>query len=103
MEKARSTRTVFRLIAALPPLLGASVVSNLGRITNFTGISGFAVAFVFPSLLQIYSKELMQRRGYDPYTHYSCFLTKRVNVVLTLCVGLFLVIFVVASLTIAAK
>ena len=34
----RKIRMLFRILASVPPLLGASVVSDLGRITNFTGI-----------------------------------------------------------------
>ena len=34
----RKIRVLFRILASVPPLLGASVVSDLGRITNFTGI-----------------------------------------------------------------
>ena len=39
----RKIRVLFRILASVPPLLGASVVSDLGRITNFTGILYYCV------------------------------------------------------------
>jgi len=46
----------FRLLAAVPPLVGAGIIRDLGEITNYTGIVAFIICFVFPALLQWRSK-----------------------------------------------
>ena len=48
-------------ISPVPPIIGACFVRDLGRITDYTGITGFALAFIFPGLLQRASKERMSR------------------------------------------
>jgi 4-hydroxybenzoate polyprenyltransferase len=52
-EHSRWRRTVFRLVAAVPPIIAASYVSNLSEVTDFTGILGFSLAFIFPGFLGI--------------------------------------------------
>jgi len=43
----------WRLAAALPPLVGACFVSDLGIITDFSGTLGFLIGFFFPALLYL--------------------------------------------------
>ncbi len=45
----------FRLAAALPPLVGACLVSDLGTILSYAGCVGILIAFLFPCLLQFWS------------------------------------------------
>lgn len=52
------TRLIFRLLAALPPLIGAAIIRDLGAITNYTGMVAFLLCFIFPALLQWKSKEM---------------------------------------------
>jgi len=47
------TRLFWRLLAAVPPLIGAAFVRDLGVITDYAGTSGFLVAFMFPALLYL--------------------------------------------------
>lgn len=56
----RFARTAWRLAAAVPPILGAAAVKDLGIITEFAGSTGFLIAFFFPALLY-----LAARRRYD--------------------------------------
>jgi amino acid permease len=70
-EKCRFTTSVFRLIAALPPFLGAICVRDLGHITAYTGLLGFAIAFVFPPLLAYYSAKKMQELNMSEATVHS--------------------------------
>lgn len=39
-ERSRIKVSIFRLLAAIPPFLGAYIVSDLGHITSFTGLTG---------------------------------------------------------------
>ena len=98
MEKSRLHRTAFRLLAAVPPMLLALVESNLGEITDFTGLTGFAVAFVFPALLSMYSEQRLAALGLETKTRYSSRWTRRSAAVLTAAGGVFLVLFVAISL-----
>jgi amino acid permease len=51
MAESKPHRVAFRLLAAAPPVLTAAFVTDLGAITRVSGICGFAIAFIFPSLL----------------------------------------------------
>lgn len=61
----------FRLLASLPPLVGACFLSNLGAITSYTGISGCFLGFIFPPLLSIYSERYFRLRQWNPATVHS--------------------------------
>ena len=115
VEFNRSIVVKYRLLAALPPLIAAFFISDLGKVTNFTGITGFAVAFIFPSLLGIYSKKLILLKNASNVifhntasnlnltTYYSVpILTSDINMYITLFVGIFLILYVVTSLIILA-
>ena len=100
MERSRMHRMGFRLLAAVPPLLLALVESNLGEITDFTGLTGFAVAFIFPALLSLYSENKLREAGIDPNTCYSNWWTRRFFLLLTASFGVFLSLFVASNLII---
>mmetsp|Transcript_34396 Transcript_34396/g.67675 ORF Transcript_34396/g.67675 Transcript_34396/m.67675 type:complete len:631 (-) Transcript_34396:360-2252(-) len=59
-EKCWKNRTRFRFYACIPPIMGALFVRDLGTITDYTGVTGFAIAFSFPALLFIYSRRMME-------------------------------------------
>ena len=65
----------YRLLAAIPPILGAMFVSNPGAITNYTGISGIVIGFVFPPLLSKASEQYLLERHLNAKTFYSTELT----------------------------
>jgi len=60
-EKSRLQLSGFRLLASLPPFVGAFFVSDLGHITSFTGLTGFVIAFIVPPLLAYYSNARMKQ------------------------------------------
>ena len=97
-EAYRRQLTYFRLLAVLPPLLAALFVSSLGVITNFAGVTGFAIAFLFPALLALYSKKLLRAHHVSYETQYGCWLTSDLMCHLSAGLGLFLVVYVVANL-----
>ena len=100
IQEYRRSVAFFRLIAATPPLCAAFFVSNLGVITNFAGVTGFAIAFLFPALLALYSKKLLSGHGVSSHTVYSCWLTSDWMCHLSVALGLFLIVFVVVSLVV---
>lgn len=51
MEQSRLVKHGFRLLAAVLPIVGAFLVSDLDRILSVTGVVGFGVAFFFPAIL----------------------------------------------------
>lgn len=67
----RRIKTLYRAIAAGPPIFGALFVRNLGIITDYSGLTGIAIAFCFPALLYIYSEEKMKELGIPFHTHYE--------------------------------
>lgn len=70
-EKSRFKVSVFRMLAALPPFLGAALISDLSHITAVTGLAGFAIAFVVPPLLAYYSALRMREMGLSELTIHS--------------------------------
>jgi amino acid permease len=73
MSESEMSRRVmiFRLLATLPPIVGACFMSNLGAITSYTGISGCFLGFIFPPLLSLYSEHYFQIRQWNPLTVHS--------------------------------
>jgi hypothetical protein len=98
VEHSRVHRVIFRLSAAGPALIAASFVSNLGTITDYTGITGFGIAFIFPALLSYFSHELMASKGLPVNTLYSSFLTTPFFGVGLVAFGVFLLVYVPYSL-----
>jgi amino acid permease len=47
---------IWRLIAGIPPILLSLLVRNLSTIIQFSGIFAVPIAYLFPALLQLYSK-----------------------------------------------
>jgi hypothetical protein len=97
-EENRRALSVFRLVAAVPPVLAASLVDDLGVITKFTGVSGFALTFIFPALLVLRSEIICLQHGLPSRTYYCSWLTNKTSCYLSILFGAFLVIFMFASL-----
>jgi amino acid permease len=81
----------FRCLATIPPVLGACFVRDLGVITKYTGITGFAIIFFYPVLLSHRSRHCLIDRGMDPRTHYTCALTSDVCKAVLVMFGVFMV------------
>ena len=94
-----SSKSLFRLLSALPPILAASLDDSLGRITNFTGITGFFLAFIFPAILSIRSKIMLNSNGLPSETYYSSVCVKSFSLeITTIIFGSVLTLFTVSSL-----
>jgi hypothetical protein len=55
VDEFNRSKAVFRGLASIPPIFAASFVSDLGRVTDYAGVSGFAIAFIIPPLLALFS------------------------------------------------
>jgi len=70
-------KLVIRLLACIPPLIGACILKKLAIIIELTGMSGFFVGFIIPGVLQWRAKRVcVQKFGSagerTPYTgHFS--------------------------------
>mmetsp|Transcript_20916 Transcript_20916/g.37782 ORF Transcript_20916/g.37782 Transcript_20916/m.37782 type:complete len:544 (-) Transcript_20916:182-1813(-) len=71
VQRDRRITTFFRAAAAVPPIVGALFVRNLGVITDYSGLTGLAIAFFFPPLLYIYSEKKLKEVGIPVHTHYE--------------------------------
>ena len=92
-------RRLFRLVAAIPPIIGAACVTDLSVITDYTGVTGFGVAFVVPALLMLSAeRKCRERFGRTLSTPYSHVLTGSGMQYAVLAIGLFLIVYVLASL-----
>lgn len=99
LEDSKKHKLFFRLLAAIPPLVMAAFESNLGKITDYTGISGIILAFIFPPLLAYYSHITLANAQMPTLTIYSSeYATPRYGV-LMLMFGIVLAIYVPFSLS----
>ena len=90
-QKRRKNVIMFRLIAGIPPLIGAFFVSSLQTILKYTGLMGIVIAFVYPGLLQLYSKRYMVKHfgvGADHTTYTHPILSSDIMVYTTLVLAL---------------
>jgi hypothetical protein len=78
-EDSRMKKNLFRLLAALPPIVSAAFISDLGTITDYTGLAGICIAFIIPPILAKYSKIKLESLGLKATTIHSSFLTSNLN------------------------
>ena len=71
VEGDRLKVTLFRLLGAVPPIIGACFVRELGTITAYTGVTGFIIAFTFPAILNMKSRETLKEVGLKHETIYT--------------------------------
>mmetsp|Transcript_1961 Transcript_1961/g.3031 ORF Transcript_1961/g.3031 Transcript_1961/m.3031 type:complete len:584 (-) Transcript_1961:611-2362(-) len=71
MQRNRRVATGFRALAAVPPIVGAFFVRSLGAITDYSGLTGIAIAFCFPPLLYIYSEKKLKILDMPFHTSYE--------------------------------
>jgi hypothetical protein len=67
----RKVAIIFRLFAAIPPIIGACFIRDLGLILSYVGLLGFVITFVFPPLLNIVSKYQSQKKFGESKTPYT--------------------------------
>lgn len=81
LPPSRSQTSAFRLLAAIPPLAGAALVSDISAITGVTGCFGLAMCAIVPGLLARAAK----RAAPGPTPHASCLNGPAAALGLSLC------------------
>jgi hypothetical protein len=99
MGDSKRHRIVFRLLGAIPPLVMAAIVSDLGQITDYTGVTGFGIAFIFPPMLSYFSFVKLRDKGLSTPTLYSNFSTTPGVCLALFSLGVFLCIYVPVALS----
>jgi len=84
----------FRIIAAIPPIIGAYLIRDLGTVSDYTGIVLVLVEFAFPAAIYIESKRLAALTGIV-LPKYRGFVTSSLWawIILLFCVFVFVCIF----------
>jgi hypothetical protein len=87
----------YRFLAAIPPIIGAFCVSNLGSVTAYTGLTGVFISLVFPAALALGSKMKLEQAGLRTDTLWTHGLSFSLSV-MVLILGLVISVFVLGSL-----
>jgi amino acid permease len=53
----RRAKLIWRFVAAVPPILLCALIRDLSTIIQFSGLFAVPIAYVFPALLQYYSRQ----------------------------------------------
>mmetsp|Transcript_8511 Transcript_8511/g.8625 ORF Transcript_8511/g.8625 Transcript_8511/m.8625 type:complete len:482 (+) Transcript_8511:100-1545(+) len=99
VEGFRLNRVRFRVIASLPSVIAALFITDISMITNYTGLTGFVMALIFPALLSFYSRRKLLQLGLPTNTRYSSILTSTFSSIFTIVFSVSLIVFVLYSLT----
>lgn len=62
-QQLKRFKLPFRFLAAIPPIVGAMVVRDLGVILKYTGCVGVLIAFAYPCVLQYKSVQRCKQMG----------------------------------------
>jgi hypothetical protein len=71
VEKDWKTRTVFRLLASIPPAFGALFLADFSVIAKYTGTFTILSYTVCPALLALSSRSYMNKKDLPLATYYS--------------------------------
>jgi hypothetical protein len=77
VEQDWRIRTVFRLLASVPPGFGALFLSDFSVITKYTGIFSIISFTVCPAILALSSRECMKKKNLPLTTYYSSYYSSR--------------------------
>jgi len=91
--------TFYRLVAAIPPIVAALFVRELGIITDYSGLVGLAIAFCFPPLLYIQSEKHLKEIDAPFRTRYERLGTSSLAAIAMFCFGVISIIYCFILLT----
>jgi hypothetical protein len=77
VEQDWRIRTVFRLLASIPPAFGALFLSDFSVIAKYAGIFTILSFTVCPALLALSSRERMKKKNLPLTTYYSSYYSSR--------------------------
>jgi amino acid permease len=93
-RRVKYTKYAFRAVASGPPIVAAFFISDLGLVTSYTGLCGFAIAYIFPPLLCYYSDKFMKDCNFPSRTLYGGWYSSYPLQVAVLAFGAFAIIYV---------
>ena len=64
-------RAIFRLLAAIPPVIAAAIVKDLGSITAYTGLTGILISLIVPAALSYASKYAFDVKNLNSKTEFT--------------------------------
>jgi len=96
-ERSWKKRSVWRLLAAVPPIIAAGLVKSLGPITAYTGLTGIFLAVTFPYALARSSEKYLQDRGMETKSIFHFPFMRHLYLPL-IFISIALVVFVATSL-----
>ena len=82
----------FRLLAAVPPILAAMTMLDLGSIVDYTGLAAFAIAFLFPAILAKYSAKRCLAEAAEVETIHSNLFSKEIFQNIFIMIALLLIV-----------
>ena len=97
-ERSWYKRSFFRLLAAVPPVLAAGLVQDLGPITAYTGLTGIVIALITPAMLAYASEQDLMKRGMQSRTGFSLPGTSGVLAIVIAATGCCALIYILYSL-----
>jgi hypothetical protein len=77
VEQDWRIRTVFRLLASIPPAFGAMFLSDFSAIAKYTAVVLVLSYTVCPALLALSSRACMQKKNLPLTTYYSSHFSSR--------------------------
>lgn len=97
---SRAKTVGFRLFAAVPPLVAALFLRDLGRISEYAGTVGIIITLVFPALLNLRSRTRMKEMFQldSARTYYSNEMSRKRYGPVNLFIGLGLFFYILVNL-----
>lgn len=104
-QPARRAVVMFRLLAAVPPIVAGFFVRDLGRISEYAGTVGVLITLVFPALLNLKSRQVLKEVFAldSARTFYSNELSRKRYGPINLLVGLALFVYIFVCLVLGKE
>ncbi|KAJ3428198.1 acid transporter [Anaeramoeba flamelloides] len=97
LKNKKLKKILFRLFAAIPPLIAALLVKQIPIIVIFNGIFGCLIGYLIPALLNYKSKKMCKIIFNKDKTPYSNISSNRKNIILVFTLGCLILISTLVS------
>eukprot|EP00563_Minutocellus_polymorphus_P017560 CAMPEP_0197726256 /NCGR_PEP_ID=MMETSP1434-20131217/14526_1 /TAXON_ID=265543 /ORGANISM="Minutocellus polymorphus, Strain CCMP3303" /LENGTH=520 /DNA_ID=CAMNT_0043312127 /DNA_START=75 /DNA_END=1634 /DNA_ORIENTATION=+ len=98
IETHAHLRTIYRVIASSPPIVGALFVRELGVITSYAGVLAIITVLCFPAMMYISSKRAARSKGYNNATMYEGFGSSEHSATMVLVVSCAAAVYILSKL-----
>ncbi|KAJ3423884.1 hypothetical protein M0812_29515 [Anaeramoeba flamelloides] len=96
-KNLKKKKILFRLVAAIPPIIGSMIIKEIPVLIVINGITGCFISYIIPAVLQYKSKQICKRIFKKDETPYSNFTSKRKIVMTILGFGVIALIITLTS------